>query len=365
MKDYLGKMVRQKRPKGKGGQNRDTAKVTIVKDGIKHTYSLGRWGSKEADKAYKQLAAQFYSDSLSFEKDKTEIANFFVYYLENVPSIKIDPKGCCTKKVIQWCTELFGGEPCSSFSFASLSMIKERIVEEAKARNYTQVYANQLFSVAKRIFKYGVLKGWLDGSVLPVIKSYPSITEPLKPMKKRETVSDEVVEATLKYMKQPYVDIIRLIRSACLRPCELLRIRKSDIEVKDGCWIIRVKSKTERYGYSRIIVFNQQEQAILKKWIRENSEILFLTNHGNPVKQINIVQNINKAIQVANSRGENIPKWTAYQLRHTAFTENVEKYGVEIASKIAGHADLNMAKIYDHSTESILIKLAQEARKPD
>lgn len=365
MKDYLGKMVRQKRPKDKDGKNRDTAKVTIVKNGIKHTYSLGRYGSEEADKAYKQLAAQFYSDSLSFEKDKTEIANLFADYWQNASSNKSDPGKHKTKRVIRWSTELIGKNPCSSFSFATLSMIKERIVEECKTHNWTQAYANQLLSVVKRIFIHGVLKGWLDGSALPVIKACPRITEALKPIKKREAVPDEVVETTLKYMKQPYIDIVRLIRSACLRPGELLSIRKSDIEVKDGCWVVRVKSKTERYGYSRIIVFNQQEQEILKKWIKKDSEVLFYTNRKKPVRVLNLRANLLDAIHRANRHGENIPDWTAYQLRHAAFTENVEKYGVEIASKIAGHANLNMAKIYDHSTESILIKIAQEVRKPD
>ena len=39
--DYLGKPIRQKRPKGKNGENRDTAKVTIIKNGIKQVFSLG------------------------------------------------------------------------------------------------------------------------------------------------------------------------------------------------------------------------------------------------------------------------------------------------------------------------------------
>lgn len=365
MKDYLGKMVRQKRPKGKDGKNRDTARVTIVKNGIKQTYSLGRFGSPEAEQAYKKLAVQFYSDSLSLEKDNTEIANLFADYIQNAPGIGIDPEKYKIKKVVLWCTELFGDMPCSDFSFMTLSTIKERIIVESKEHNYTQLYANQLFSVAKRMFTYGVLKGWIDGKFLSVIKSYPNISESLKPLKKREAVPDEVVEATLKYMRQPYIDIIRLIRSACLRPGELLRLRKSDIEIKDGCWVVRVKSKTERYGYNRVIVFNKYEQDLLKKWIREDSEVIFYTTQHNPVKHVNLSKNIQYALQIAEKEGEHIPKWTAYQLRHAAFTENVEKYGVEIASKLAGHANLNMAKIYDHSTEAILIKLAQEARKHD
>ena len=365
MKDYIGKIVRQRRPKGKNGECRDTAKVTLVKHGIKRVYSLGRWGSPEAEQAYNQLMVQYYSDSLPVEPKQTAMVELFNDYLEHSEFPPMDKTRYRTKKVLRWCVELFGSTPCSSFSFATLSIIKERIVTDCRNRNLTQVYANQLLFMAKHIFTYGVLKGWLDGSVLPIIKAYPAITERLKPLKKRTAVPDEVVEATLKYMVQPYIDIIRLIRSACLRPSELLNIRKSDIEVKEDCWVIRVKSKTERFGYSRIIVFNQKEQEILKKYIRKDSEVLFYNSKGTPVRELNLGMALRVALRLAERRGEKIPKWTAYQLRHAAFTENVEKYGVEIASKLAGHANLNMAKIYDHSTEVLLIKLAQEARKTD
>lgn len=365
MKDYIGKKVRQRRPKGKNGECRDTVKVTLVKHGIKRVYSLGRWGSPEAEQAYNQLMVQYYSDTLPTDSKQKTMVEMFNDYLLHSDFPPIDKTRYRTKKILRWCVELFGSSPCSSFSFATLSLVKERIVTDCRNRNLTQAYANQLLYMAKHIFTYGVLNGWLDGSALSIIKSYPSITERLKPLKKRVAVPDEVVEATLKYMVQPYIDIIRLIRSACLRPSELLNMRKSDIEIKDGCWVVRVKSKTERYGYSRIIVFNQNEQEILKKWIKEDSEVLFYNIKGNPIRELNLGMALRVALRLAEKRGEKIPKWTAYQLRHAAFTENVEKYGVEIASKVAGHANLNMARIYDHSTESILIKLAQEARKND
>ena len=364
MKDYVGKMVRQKRPKGKNGECRDTAKVTIVKNGIKRIYSLGRWGSQEAEKAYNQLMVQYYSNTLEVNSDKRLIANFLQECTNRIQEEKlVGSRKSHAKKVIAWFNELFGKKLCSELSFNMLTVFRDSILYEARKNNWTKYYANKLLCTMKRMLTDGVIKGWFDSSLLPLIQTYPSINEKLKQVRTRSVVDDAVVETTLKYLKQPYIDAIRIIRSACLRPNELTKIRKQDIEIKEGCWVVRVKSKTERYGYPRIIVFTEEEQQILKKWIKEDDDVLFRSRTGRPLSYFAIKFALIRAIAKARKAGENIPNWTLYQLRHTAFTENVKKYGVEVASKLAGHANFNMAKLYDHSTESILIQLAQSRSK--
>lgn len=353
MKDYAGKMVRQKRPKGKDGKCRDTAKATIVKNGIKRVYSLGRWESPEAEQAYKRLLADYYSDSIEVSTDDTKITSFCTYYWQKAEPIKSDPGRYRTKLILHLAIDACGHVLCSKFNFGNITMLKERIVQEAIQKGWTKAYANQLLSIWKRILTYGVLNGWLDSNLLPLIKSYPPITEQLKPLQKRDAVQDDYVEKTLKYMSPRNADIIRLIRSACLRPTELLRLKKSDIQIKEGKWVAYIPSKTKRFGYSRIVVFTEKEVEILQRWITEDDLIFKLNAHS-----LSVI--VSKAIKKANDNGETIPKWTPYQLRHTAFTENVDKYGVEIAAKLAGHSSLNMAKIYDHSAESILMRLADQ-----
>lgn len=359
MKDYVGKVVRQKRPKGKNGECRDTAKITIVKDGVKRVYSLGRWGSPEAEQAHKQLMLQYYSDKLITLDNSATVGDFLTYYLEHREPLRLDPKNTHTKKVVGFGFELLSKELCSNVSINTITIIKERLVHEAREHNLSKAYVNTSLLVWKKILEYGVINGWFNASFLPIIKMYPPIKENLKGLKKRTGIDEDTIAITLKYLKQPYADMVRIIYSACLRPIELLRIRKNDIEVKNDCWVVRVKSKTERYGYERILVFNKYEQGILQKWIKEDDEVLFRTSRGKICDQDCLRYALIRAINNANKNGENIPYWTSYQLRHAAFTNNVKKYGVEIASKLAGHANLNMARIYDHSTEDILIDMAQ------
>ena len=352
MKDYAGKMVRQKRPKGKDGKCRDTAKATIVKNGIKRDYSLGRWGSPEAEQAYKRLLADYYSDAIPVSSSSEPMVVFLDHYNDYAEPLKSDPGRYRTKKVLRLALLTCGDIPCSKFNFSTITLLKERIVQEAIKNGWTKAYANQLLSIWKKILVYGVLNGWLDSNLLPLITSYPPITENLKPLATREAVNDDYVERTLKYTSARNADIIRLIRSACLRPTELLRLKKSDIQIKEGKWVAYIPSKTKRFGYSRIVVFTEKEVEILQRWITDDDLIFKLNAHS-----LSVI--VSKAIKKANENGENIPKWTPYQLRHAAFTENVEKYGVEVAAKLAGHSSLNMAKIYDHSTEGILLKLAE------
>lgn len=361
MKDFVGKLVRQKRPRGKNGECRDTAKVTIVKNGVKRVYSLGRWDSPEAERAYNTLMAQYYSDTLEINSDTRLISDYLRTYLASAKVLALPgPRKTFIKRAVSWFHELFGSKRCSELSFNMITVFRDRIIHEAKKNNWTNHYANKLFFMMKRILIDGVIQGWFDSSLLPVIKAYPSIKERLKPSCTRTAVDDIIIQATLKYVQQPYADMIRLIRSACLRPSELIRMRKSNIIIKDDCWVVRVKSKTEHHGYPRIIVFDTEEQRILQKWIREDDDVLFRTKNNTPCSYIALKEALESALKRAKKAGEEIPHWTLYQLRHTAFTENVKKYGVEVASKLAGHANFDMARMYDHSTEDILISLAQK-----
>ena len=352
MKDHIGKLVRQKRPKAKDGSCRDTAKVTIVKNGVKRVFSLGRWNSPEANKAFKKLMVDYYTDTIELDTESITVSDFCMYYWEHAEPIKSDPGRYRTKLILKFASDDCGLIPCSKINFNTITVVKERIVSEGTVKGWTKAYANQLLSIWKRILIYGVMNNWIDSQLLPLIKAYPPITENLKPLQTRTDVNNDVIEHTLRYMSPMYADIIRLIRSACLRPTELFRLRKQDIEIKNGQWVAHIPSKTERFGYSRIVVFTEYEISILQKWIKDEGIIFPCT-----ARYLSVV--VSKAIKKANANDEYIPKWTPYQLRHTAFTENVKKYGIEVASKLAGHSSLNMARIYDHSTESILLELAK------
>jgi integrase len=66
------------------------------------------------------------------------------------------------------------------------------------------------------------------------------------------------------------------------------------------------------------------------------------------------------AIRRANADGVNIPKWTPYQLRHTAVTECSYQYGIDAARAMAGHTTINMTAHYEHTAERLKRDLASK-----
>ena len=67
---------------------------------------------------------------------------------------------------------------------------------------------------------------------------------------------------------------------------------------------------------------------------------------------------IYNAIERANRAGCNIPRWTPYQLRHTAVTETSYQYGIDAARAMAGHTTINMTAHYEHTAERLKRDLA-------
>ena len=66
------------------------------------------------------------------------------------------------------------------------------------------------------------------------------------------------------------------------------------------------------------------------------------------------------AIRRANADGVAIPKWTPYQLRHTAVTETSYNYGIDAARAMAGHTTINTTAIYEHTAERLKRDLASK-----
>ena len=68
---------------------------------------------------------------------------------------------------------------------------------------------------------------------------------------------------------------------------------------------------------------------------------------------------ITRAIIAANRRGEKIPHWTPYQLRHSAVTEIVNETGsLDIARAVAGQKSISVTQGYNHADVRIAINQA-------
>lgn len=265
-------------------------------------------------------------------------------------------------------------------------------------RPWTACYVNKLMSIWKTIFHFGINQGIIPPELWQAVKEFPGIksddprTAPERPP--REAIDDETVIRTLAILTPTMADFIKVLRGSGARPSEICRLTVDVLDfLSNG--IVEVnpkKHKLAHLGFNRHIVFGLQESNIIRARAQDKSAggyIFSVRDHMRDLsRRINAgnyhrigeegllqfsdgitVQSAANALRRAIRRynkthADNpIPNWTLYQLRHAAFSANSDKYGVDVASKIAGHTSPNMARIYDHSAKATAERIAAEKTK--
>lgn len=181
-------------------------------------------------------------------------------------------------------------------------------------------------------------------------------------------------------------DMVIIQRQNALRPNEVCGLRVCDIDRSGDVWSVRKLTKTY---VPMIIVFCESDKAIIARHIagKADGDYIFTPaetmqerwqeqaakrkSKVTPSQQTRaeraaagklLVYNecytvdayrraIYYAIDRANKAGCNIPRWTPYQLRHTAVTETSYQYGIDAARAMAGHTTINTTAIYEHTAE--------------
>lgn len=424
MQAKIGKLVRQKRPAGKNGENRDTAKCTVTTaDGRKKIHYLGRWGSQEALQEYSRLQYLTVSGNYSVpEIDNSPdltLENIYLEFLEKAESNGKNSDSNRVKIVIRYALEAAPDVAVGSFSLQTFARIKDYFcsIANEERRNgknivkkkWSRGYLNKLLSQWKRIIHYGINAGYIRPEIWSAIKDYPLVKEndvaapPSLP--RREAVDDKTINYTLLILPPTVARFVRFLRGTGARPSELCRIQVKDlVRLEDGLYLFTPdKHKTATKGKNRYIAFSHSESAEIEKVIANKSPDNYLFSPRDLALEIferkskerkTKIQptQVNRARRKRKNRlarfkenfttvsigralrnrilrfnstappDKQIPYWTLYQVRHAAFTANSAVFGIEQAAKIAGHASPDMAKVYDHSARAAAIEAAERRK---
>jgi integrase len=180
--------------------------------------------------------------------------------------------------------------------------------------------------------------------------------------------------------------MIELQRLTGMRPGEVCMMRTMDVNTSGRDWeYVPESHKTEHLGRSRTIFLGPQAQAILRPWLRCNTqEHLFQPREAvaerraaqrlaretkvqpsqqdrrkeNPRKRPGerydptsygraIAYGIERANQDRAGRREPpIPRWHPHQLRHSAGTRLRREFGLDVARAVLGHSTPVVTEIY-------------------
>jgi len=163
--------------------------------------------------------------------------------------------------------ELFGYSSISDFTPLQLKVVRQAYIDKGMARKSVNDYTG----VIKHCFKWGVEEALVPHTVygaLHVVSGLRKGRTEAPEGKPVTPVSEDAVEATMKFLPSQIQALIRLQLLTGARPGELIGLRPLDFDTSSELWVVKPEHhKTAHHGLARIIHFGPKAQSIVKTFM--------------------------------------------------------------------------------------------------
>lgn len=362
------------------------ARVTI--DG--KDYYLGKFGSSEADEAYRRIIAQWLAKEGPFtlrDDDPVTIAEVLAGYLQFAERYygftgakKWAGSYVNIKQAISVVNGLYASLPAAQFGPLDMKAILGVMVRKGWCRKHV----NHQASLVKSIFKWAVGEEMIPPATWHALLAVPGLkrgksdapeSEPVKPVS-----LDDVVK-TKKHLRPALCAMIDFSLLTGCRPNEACILRRGEIDQSNpACWVFNpAHHKTAHHGHKRLILIGPKAQAVITPYLDgcEPDEFVFSPRreeerrlmerhatrkspmtpsqqarmerarlrirrrrHGEHYSTGSLRRAIGRACELAG-----IPAWGPNRLRHARATE-LREHGLDVVGTILGHTKLETTQVY-------------------
>jgi site-specific recombinase XerD len=353
---------------------------------------LGLHGSEESKKKYEDIVRHYLAEKAKAEAERRvrkvadlTIAELARDYLEFARAYYVKA-GEITSEFQSLCAALRPlrerHAEClvSHFTPAHLEEIRERWIAEGVVRNQI----NKRVDRVRRMFRWGVKKSLVRPDILEALRAVDGLKKGRTKAKERpkvRPVPDDVVDATLPYLRGPVRAMVEIQRLTGARPGEIVILRAADLITTGDVWEYRPAAhKLEHLDIDRVVFIGPRAQQVLKplltsdpgKYVfspadasaeqsrerREARKTKLYDSHvtaqakkrkrsprrspGDRYDVASYRRAIRYAIQKANKgRRANglpdIPAWSPNRLRHSAATTLRRDYDLDTSKAVLGH----------------------------
>lgn len=371
---------------------------------------LGEYGSAESKQRYDDLVADWLIKNNDTAKYALSINDLCLLFMQHADQYYRRQDGTLTgetdslRHALRFLIKCHGRTPARSFGPLKLKEVRESMIRGGMCR--TNI--NRQVHRVKRVFAWGVENELVPVTVYQALQAVQGLragrtaareSDPVQP------VADDVIEATLPHLPRIVADMVRLQLLTGARPKEVCTIRPSDVTLGvDGIWIYRpAMHKTQHRGRERRIFIGPAGQALLKPYLNRDPDSYCFSpadaeSERNATKRANRKSPMTPSQQTRKPKGQRfqprytkdsynrcvqrgceiafgipvelrkIPAktnaadkaklrdqaaawrkehcWSPAQLRHSRATEIRERYGIEAAQTVLGHADPKVTEIY-------------------
>ena len=333
----------------------------FVRIGGKMHY-LGKYDSQASRQEYDRLIAEFIANGRQavYSSEEILIEQLIVRFLMYIDRERNYSTGAkkTIQRVLQMLNDFYGKQPVTLFGPTSLKSIRRRFIESGLARGTINDYV----SIIRQIFYWGceeeIVPAEIAGALrmVPLLK-YGATSAP--DYDAIQPVSDEVLEKTLPYIPQQYRDMAMVQRRISGRPQDVYNMRLCDIDRSGEIWrYAPFTHKTKHKGKTRVLPIGPRAQQILLPYLEKCKDDPAQFVFPRP-KTKYYAQRYANTIETACKKA-GVPKWTPNQLRHAGGTEVRDKFGLEYAQAVLGHANAATTEIYAKASFDKAAMVAKE-----
>ena len=400
--------------------HKGTGQAVVTIDGREHY--LGTHGTTESRLAYERLLLQWKelgtTPKTRVPARQLTVRGMFAAYWRHIEAQGLYEKHgvptserSCIAAAARPLVRLFGDKAAAEFGPLDLQVVRTAIArplrlpepepppgeKPKRKRTLPEILSrgtvNKHVHRVRRMFRWAVSQELVPAATWQALLSVPALRRGAKavrePVPVRAITWAEVAPA-LARMSPQLAAVVQLMWHTGARPGEALQIRMADIDRSGPVWTYRPAShKTQHLGHDRMIPLGPRAQAVLQPFLRADpSAYLFdprdeakarsrrrrasrkvpkwrshmarlrdLAEIGKDCNEVYGVDILGKAVTRA-CKAAKVAKWTPNQLRHSAATRIRREFGLEAASVILGHSNLQTTQVYAEADRLRAIEIA-------
>lgn len=396
-----------------------SGRAVVRIDGRDHY--LGKFGTKESEVAYHNLMLRW-KQTGNTDPPAAEVLTvraMFARYWRFIEAQGLYEKNgrptnerSCMVQACRPLLRLFGTKPAAEFGPLDLQIVRAEIgrptrpspqlqhveAPPPRKRGLPEVLArgtvNKHVHRIRRLFRWAVAQELVPATTWQALIAVPALRRGAKGV--RETapvraITWAEVEPVLPHLAPGIRAVVELMWHTGARPSEALQIRLGEVDRSGPVWLYRPGShKTEHFERDRIIPIGPRAQAVLQPFLkadpqaflfdpREDAKAISLRRHaqrktppwpshmakrkdparlGENCNDHYRVDVLGRAVTRACKAAKLPTRWTPNQLRHSAATRIRRQFGLEAASVILGHSNLQTTQIYAEADRLRAIEIA-------
>ncbi len=249
------------------------------------------------------------------------------------------------KSALRYTNDMFAGIPVAEFGPLKFLAVRDELVRRGLERNYI----NDLMSIVKLMFSWGVTQELVPATVTAPLREIRSLRKgktEAPERKKVKPVPPADFEAVVPLLPAVVQNMVRLQLLTGARGSEIRAMKIGDVDRRVPevwCYFLD-EHKTDWHGKDRRIFIGPEAQKILLPYLQGAADQYCFTTGFEPNRPYS-KDSYARVIKRACIRAKVTP-WTPRQLRHSRATIIREQYGIEAAQVVLGHSDLRVTEVY-------------------